>query len=193
MVHIERGQIKAGKGALIGNSGEYFVMGELLRRGIVSGLAPRNTPGFDIIAINKEKSANIRVKSRTSAADSWAWMAKKDGSIFRDVTTNDFSVLVDLKTPDEDVDYYIIATRILDAALEADFQRWVHKPGRNGRPHDSKNKVRRCGDWHDYSALLVRAHRNWTVILDCLGIEASRDVVPDLDEAEAQETERQMT
>jgi len=36
------GDIKEGKGTIIGNAGEYLVVGELLRRGIVAAPAPRS-------------------------------------------------------------------------------------------------------------------------------------------------------
>ncbi|MFP4642305.1 MAG: hypothetical protein ACLFPU_09060 [Dehalococcoidia bacterium] len=34
------GRIKAGKGSLIGDAGEYYVMAELLKQGIIAALAP---------------------------------------------------------------------------------------------------------------------------------------------------------
>jgi hypothetical protein len=45
-----KGRIKAGEGVLIGNAGEYYVVAELLKRGIIAALAPRNAPSFDILA-----------------------------------------------------------------------------------------------------------------------------------------------
>jgi len=36
--------MKEGKGTLVGNSGEYFVVAELLKQGIVATLTPRNAP-----------------------------------------------------------------------------------------------------------------------------------------------------
>jgi len=46
------GRIKEGKGTLIGNAGEYLVVGELLKRDIIAAPAPRNNPGFDVLATN---------------------------------------------------------------------------------------------------------------------------------------------
>jgi hypothetical protein len=166
------GQIKAGKGTLIGNAGEYFVVGELLRRGIVAALAPRNTPGFDVVAIAGMASANVRVKTRTAAADSWTWMAKTDGSIFRDVTENDFTVMVDLKKGDAPVAYYIVKSSELPDSLIRDYEKWLVTPGRGGRerrPH----KMRRCGDWDPHRSLLSNAEGAWHRITDWLsGINA---------------------
>lgn len=72
------GKIKLGQGTVIGNAGEYLVVGELLKRGIIAAPAPRNSPGFDVLATNGIKSLNIRVKTKTEAADSWVWVCKKD-------------------------------------------------------------------------------------------------------------------
>ena len=54
---------KEGKGTTIGNAGEYLVVGELLRRGAITALAPGNTPGFNILVTNGIDSMNVRVKT----------------------------------------------------------------------------------------------------------------------------------
>jgi hypothetical protein len=40
---------KRRSGIPTGNAGEYFVMGELLRRGYDAQLADRNTKGYDVL------------------------------------------------------------------------------------------------------------------------------------------------
>ncbi|MDX1411893.1 MAG: hypothetical protein R3351_07020, partial [Nitrospirales bacterium] len=65
------GKIKAGFGALIGNAGEHYVMAELLKRGYIAALAPRNAPGFDILATNGDKTVKIRVKTKSEQYDVW--------------------------------------------------------------------------------------------------------------------------
>jgi len=76
------GQVKSGRGTLVGNAGEYFVVAELLKRGKVASLAPRNTPAFDILATDGSRTVRIRVKTKSEEYTDWQWMAKKDGSIF---------------------------------------------------------------------------------------------------------------
>jgi hypothetical protein len=47
-----------------GNAGEYFVMGELLRRGFDAQLADRNTQGYDMLVGSVGKSMRrVQVKS----------------------------------------------------------------------------------------------------------------------------------
>jgi hypothetical protein len=68
---------------------------ELLKRGVIAALAPRNAPAFDILATNPEKTVRIRVKTKTEEYDAWQWVAKKDGAIFRDLQpSGDFTALV---------------------------------------------------------------------------------------------------
>jgi len=53
------GKIKKGLGTLIGNAGEYYVMAELLKRDVIAALAPRNAPGFDILATKGSRIINL--------------------------------------------------------------------------------------------------------------------------------------
>ena len=60
------GRIKSGEGTLIGNAGEYYVVAELLKRGVIAALAPRNDPAFDIIATKGSRTVRIRVKTKSA-------------------------------------------------------------------------------------------------------------------------------
>jgi len=51
--------------ALIGNAGEFYVMAELLKRGCIAGLTPRNARAFDILASKKDKNLSIMVKTKS--------------------------------------------------------------------------------------------------------------------------------
>ncbi len=91
------GRIKSGEGTLIGNAGEFYVAAELLKRGVIAALAPRNAPAFDILAAKGRKTVRVRVKTKSAEYTDWQWIVKKDGSIFRDLgQEDDFTVLVDL-------------------------------------------------------------------------------------------------
>lgn len=138
-----KGRIKAGEGALIGNAGEYYVVAELLKRGIVAALAPRNAPSFDILATKENHTVRIRVKTKSQEYSDWQWVAKKDSSIFRDLSEDeDFTVLVDLAMETKDLKFYVVPTHKIDEWLKEDFKKWVETPGKNNRPHDPTNKKR---------------------------------------------------
>ncbi|MEX2161826.1 MAG: hypothetical protein WD751_07925 [Anaerolineales bacterium] len=142
-MEVKIGRIKSGEGTLIGNAGEYFVTAELLKRGIIAALAPRNAPAFDILATNRSKTVRIRVKTKSSNYSDWQWVIKKDGTIFRFLQqTEDFTILVNLSPETRDMEYFVLPTPILDQWLSDDFDNWLATPGRNGRPHAADNKKR---------------------------------------------------
>ncbi len=128
---------KKGLGTLVGNAGEYFVMGELLRRECISALAPRNAPAFDILATRGGRTVRIRVKTRSAAkADKWQWTAKADWTIFPELgeADDDFTVLVTLpEDTGERPAYYVVPTVLVDDRL-----RWrqVEFEKRGGSPEN---------------------------------------------------------
>jgi hypothetical protein len=145
------GEIKKGRGALIGNAGEYAVMSELLRRGWIAALAPRNAPDFDIMATDREVDVRIPVKTKSAHYEAWQWMSKNDGTAIRHLGyPNDFFVLLDLRPETTRNDYYILPTETLSKILNDDFEVWKATPGVRGRPHDPAKKHR---------GLSVRKHK----------------------------------
>lgn len=141
------GDIKAGLGTLIGNAGEYGVMSELLKRHVIAALAPRNAPSFDILATKDSKVVRIRVKTKTGAKNPWQFMAKRDGTIFRDLEArDDFIVLVALGKGAEPNRYFVLPTPTVDEWLKTGFQKWVDTPGKGGRPHNPGNRKRHLGE-----------------------------------------------
>jgi hypothetical protein len=135
------GEIKAGRGTLIGNAGEYGVMAELLKRDWIAALAPRNARDFDIMATNGELDVHIRVKTKSAHYDGFHWAAKKDGTIIKGLGKRDYTVLVDLHPGNERNDYYIVPTPELAKLLKDDFDLCVATPGKKGQPHDPHNRV----------------------------------------------------
>ncbi len=161
---MTKGKIKAGEGTLIGNAGEYYVVAELLKRSVIAALAPRNAPGFDILATRKGKTAKIRVKTKSEAFSVWQWNAKKDGKIFHDLLTRaDFTVLVNLTMDHHDLAFYILPTDVLHAWLLADFQTWLDTPGKGGKPHNPENMKRHL-DYNKYQHELEMYHNNWGLL-----------------------------
>ena len=158
------GRIKAGEGALIGNAGEYYVMAELLKRGIIAALAPRNAPAFDILATNGTRSVKIRVKTKSHEYSDWQWMAKTDGSVFRNLSRKgDFTVLVNLAMELKDLKYYVVPTHKIDKLLRDDFEKWVNTPGKYGQPHDPTNRKRNLGE-DRYASELCKYLNKWETL-----------------------------
>jgi len=164
------GRIKEGQGTIIGNAGEYLVVGELLRREVIAAPAPRNNPGFDVLATTGTVSVNIRVKTKTQAANSWVWNCKKDGTIFGKLSNkSDFTILVDLKDTKTSPEYYILPTTELDRKLRDIFDYWLHSPAKRGKPHASDNRMRRIGESTHQQEWLSQWKGKWSLILNALG------------------------
>lgn len=68
---MKSGKRKQKTGIPTGNAGEYFVMGEMLRRGFDAQLADRNTKGYDML-VGRSEEANLRkVQVKTARSSSW--------------------------------------------------------------------------------------------------------------------------
>lgn len=159
-----KGRIKAGEGTLIGNAGEYYVVAELLKRGIVASLAPRNAPGFDVLATKGHFTTRIRVKTKSEQYDIWQWTVKPDGTIFRDLLANsDFTVLVNLTRKTCDLEFFIVPTQVLHSWLVRRFTTWLNTPGKNGRPHSASNKKRHLS-FREHAGELERYRDNWAIL-----------------------------
>lgn len=159
-----KGKIKAGQGTLIGNAGEYYVVAELLKRGVIASLAPRNAPSFDVLATKGERTVRIRVKTKSEENLGWHFVAKKDGSIFRDLQDEGhFIVLVNLTEKTRDLSFYILPTRLVDAWLKEGYEEWLRMPGKRGRPQNPANKIRKL-DMAKYGAELRAYENNWDIL-----------------------------
>jgi hypothetical protein len=158
-----KGRIKKGLGTLIGNAGEYYVIAELLKRGVIAALAPRNAPGFDILATHLGKTVKIRVKTKSEAYHIWQWAAKKDGTIFTHFEgESDFTVLVNLTEETRDLAFFVVKTERLNTWLIKDFQAWLAAPGRK-RPHSPDNRKRHL-DFRAYAADLESYRNSWSLL-----------------------------
>lgn len=60
-----------------GNAGEYFVMGELLRRGLDAQLADRNTKGYDILVGRSADRVLKKIQVKSVRAQPW-YVRKSD-------------------------------------------------------------------------------------------------------------------
>jgi len=125
---------EAGHGTLTGNAGEYYVVAELLRRGVVAALAPRNSPVFDVFAAKGARTVRIRVKTKLKSKG-WVWTARTDQAILPDLRREgDFTVLVDLfkrETPA----YHVVPSHVLEGWLRENHERWLKTLGKGGKPH----------------------------------------------------------
>ncbi len=127
-----------------GNTGEFYALAELSRRGWAAAQTARNTRIYDILARKDAQQVALRVKTKTSDARIFQWNAKNDGVIFADIGLNDFCILVDIpQRHDEFPQFYIVPTKIVNAWLITDFKSWLETPGpiKEKRSVDNKRRV----------------------------------------------------
>jgi len=88
-----------------GNAGEYFVMGELLRRGYDAQLADRNTKGYDLL-VGLAASPTLR-KVQVKSVRAAPWYVRLDdfkGNLARQVTVY---VLIGPEDASKPIRYFI--------------------------------------------------------------------------------------
>lgn len=106
---------KRRSGIPTGNAGEYFVMGELLRRGFDAQLADRNTKGYDILVGEHDAEHLQKVQVKTVRAAPWY----VNQSSFKDKGLDQITVYVLLgpENSKASVRYFIARNRDLEPFL----------------------------------------------------------------------------
>ncbi len=100
---------KRKSGIPTGNAGEYFVMGELLRRGYDAQLADRNTKGYDLLVGRPEDKGLRKVQVKTVRAQPWyVKTASFEGELLGQVT---IYVLIGKEDARKPVRYFITKNR----------------------------------------------------------------------------------
>jgi hypothetical protein len=102
---------KRKSGIPTGNAGEYFVMGELLRRGLDAQLADRNTKGYDVLACRSGEATMRKIQVKTVRAHPWYVKLKDfDGDVLDQITVY---VLLGDEDAKKLVRYFIVKNREL--------------------------------------------------------------------------------
>lgn len=115
----------------IGNAGEYFVAGELERRGFTVGVPMSNVKDYDLLCVNKDgKQFALQVKTTSDGKNKWM-LSRKNERILSD---NVYYVFVHLHQLDNPT-YFIVPCRIVAETISKSHQNWLNTPGKNGEQH----------------------------------------------------------
>lgn len=136
----------------IGNAGEYFVAGELERRGFTVALPMSNVRDFDVLAINRSTGEQFAIQVKTTSYKKKRWtLNKKSESLIGDNIVYVFVVLNELDAPE----YHIVPSKIAAERIKLMYQEWYNTPGKQGQQHndttirnftDYDNEFLNC--WH---------------------------------------------
>ena len=128
---------------LSGVAGEFFVAGELSRLGYIASSTLRNTRGIDILASNVTATRQAAIQVKTNQGSEPGWVLNKKAETF--YADSLFYVFVNLKSPEERPDFYIVPSKVVADFVKNDHQRWLETPGRAGQAHKD-NPVRKFRD-----------------------------------------------
>lgn len=112
---METGSKKRRSGVPTGNAGEYFVMGELLKRGYDAQLADRNTKGYDILVGRSTETALRKVQVKSVRLQ--PWYVNKSQFTGKNLDLVTIYVLLGPEKKAVDVQYFIAKNR--DVAAHA--------------------------------------------------------------------------
>lgn len=117
----------------IGNAGEYFVAGELERRGFTVGVPMSNVKDFDILAIHRKSYKQIAIQVKTTGYQQKRWvLSKKAETLISDNTFYVFVSLNELDTPE----YHIVPSSVVAETVGREHKEWLGKAAKNGGKHN---------------------------------------------------------
>ena len=124
-----------------GNASQFFVAGELCRRGYSAVVTLGNTPNTDILCSNLAGTKFVHIQVKTFIPGiSTCSVGLKSEKYFGD---NFIWVLGGIPLPDssDDFEYYIIPSKIMSENVVENHQIWLRTPGQKGQKHND-NSVR---------------------------------------------------
>ena len=128
-----------------GNSGEYFVAGELERRDFTCAVPMSNTKDFDILAISRETYNQYAIQVKTTSYKSKEWtLGKKNEDLIGNNIVYVFVSLNELENPE----YHIVPSKIVAETIKREHNEWLNTLGKNGQKHND-NPMRKFSDKED--------------------------------------------
>lgn len=125
-----------------GNASQFFVAGELCRRGLVAVITLGNSPNTDILCSNKEGTKFVHIQVKTYVpGDGTVSVGKKAE---KNYGPSFIWVLAGIPHPNTDklFEYYIIPASDVSRHVSEGHQGWLLAPGKKGQAHnDSSQRV----------------------------------------------------
>ena len=118
-----------------GNSSQFFVAGELCRRGYAAVVTLGNTPNTDILCSNRAgtKFVHVQVKTFVPGTKTCSVGLKAE----RDFGPSFFWVLAGIPEPNSSAafEYFIIPSADMARNVSEFHRRWLAASGKKGQPH----------------------------------------------------------
>jgi hypothetical protein len=149
-----------------GNASQFFVAGELCRRGYSAVVTMGNTPNTDILCSNiaGTRFVHIQVKTFVPSGRTCSVGVKAE----RDFGENFFWVLGGIPEPESNLDfvYYIIPAPVMAREIRRAHLAWLGAPGKKGQAHnDNSLRIVALPPYGAHSEWDVSEYRNrWDLI-----------------------------
>lgn len=119
-----------------GNSGEYFVAGELERRDFTVAVPMSNVKDFDILAINRTTYEQFAIQVKTTGYKQKKWtLSQKNETLVGDNIVYVFVSLNELDAPE----YHIVPSKIVAETITKEHRKWLETPGKKGQQRNDTN------------------------------------------------------
>jgi len=127
---------------LAGVAGEYFVAGELSRRGFIASITMRNSPGIDILATNLKAKKAVTIQCKTSRSSTKGWILSDKAEVF--APKNHFYVFVRLGAATDRPAYHIVPSKVVAKYVATRHRAWLKgkKPNGGQRKDSAMRKFR---------------------------------------------------
>ena len=125
-----------------GNASQFYVAGELSRRGLVANVTLGNCPNVDILCTNRSADRFVHIQVKTfRPGDRTCTVGIKSE---RDYGKSFFWIVAGIPEPHQDCpfQYFIIPSRDMAKNIKEQHEIWAASLGRKGQKHDSSTKCR---------------------------------------------------
>jgi hypothetical protein len=131
---------------LTGVAGEYFVAGELSRRGFIASITMRNSPGIDVLATNLKAKKAVTIQCKTSRSSTKGWILSDKAEVF--APKNHFYVFVRLGAATDRPAYHIVPSKVVAKYVATRHRAWLKgkKPNGGQRKDSAMRKFRDTED-----------------------------------------------
>lgn len=152
------------------SSSQFFVAGELCRRGFVAVVTMGNTPNTDILCSNSGGTRFVHIQVKTFVPGIRTVSVGKKAEKF--YGSNFIWILAGIPHAGsmKDFEFYIIPSEILSKNVRESHAQWLATPGKKGQPHKDNDvraiylPPRTCDNGWDISGYL----NNWSLIDELL-------------------------
>ena len=118
-----------------GNASQFFVAGELCRRGHLAVVTLGNAPNTDILCSNVEGTRFVHIQVKTYVPGNRTCSVGRKAET--DFGVNFFWILGGIPAPESSAkfEYYVIPASEMAKHVAEGHQRWLDSPGRHGQDH----------------------------------------------------------